>query len=54
MAMLRSSIGEYRPRTFQSQVRFILRIDLCCETFAIVKYAPMFIFVGECPTIGGF
>jgi hypothetical protein len=38
---------------FQSQVKFILRIDSCCATFITITYAPMCIFVGECPTIGG-
>jgi hypothetical protein len=52
--MPRSFISGYGPRTFQSQVRFILGIDSCCATFVAITYASMYIFVGECPTIGGF
>jgi hypothetical protein len=54
MVMPRSFIGRYEPRTFRSQVKFILGIDLYYAIFAIDTDAPMCIFVGKCPTIGGF
>jgi hypothetical protein len=51
---LASKWGCDRPRNFQSQVKFILGINSCYATFAIVKYAPTCIFVEKWPTIGGF
>jgi len=54
MAMPRSFTSRYEPRIFRSHVGFILKIDSCCAILATNTYAPMCIFVGKCPTIGGF
>jgi len=54
MAMLRSFTSGYKPRTFGSHVRFILKVDSCCAIFVIDIDAPMCILVGKCPTNGGF
>ncbi len=54
MVMPKFFTGGYWPRTLKSQVGFIRGIDLCCKRFATNTNAPMCIFVGECPTTGGF
>jgi len=54
MVMPRFFTRGYEPRTFKSQVEFILGIDSCFAIFAIDTNAPMCIFVGKCSTIGGF
>jgi hypothetical protein len=54
MTMPRSFTSGYKPRIFQSHVGFILGIDSCYATLVTNTYAPMCIFVGKCPTIGGF
>jgi hypothetical protein len=54
MVVPRSFTSRYGPRTFRSQVEFVLRIDSCGVIFTIDIIAPMCILVIKCPPIGKF
>lgn len=52
--MLGPFIGQHRLGPFIPRIRIFLGVDLCVIAFVDHKDAFMCIYVGKCPTFGGF